>query len=401
MGKYDVIIVGGGASGLAAAIEAARRGKSVAVAERMPRVGKKLLATGNGRCNLTNITASPSDYRNGNFASSALARFDPESTVGFFRSIGVLTHTDGEGRVYPLSNTAASVLDALRFEASCLGAELMCDTKVTQVELTGDGFILNGSLRCDRLIIAAGGKASPAQGSDGSGFELLRSLGHTITPLYPSLVRLNCGGGIAAKLKGIRARAALTLVCGDNTLSRSSGEVLFTERGISGIAAMDISRDAARMCQSGKKCEVALDLVPELDSAALISFFAEQARLRPGNSIENTLCGILPRRLGVLAVQLYSIDCRRDIGALTDGEMANLACAVKSFALPVTGTDGFADAQVTSGGVDVAEFDSGTMESRTVPGLYVCGEAVDVDGPCGGYNLQWAWASGRCAGCSI
>jgi len=368
----DTVIIGAGASGLAAAISAVGS-SGVVLFERLPRAGKKILATGNGRCNAGNVHALEHEYHNRAFALPALRRFDIRA---FFRSLGLMLREDAEGRLYPRSNTAASVLDALRFGALRAGAEIRCGTVMHEIAPTREGFLLNGSIAARRVIVAAGGCAAPAQGSDGSGFALLGQLGHAIIEPRPALVALRCDSPLLKMLKGLRCHAHISIEQNGKICSSAEGEILFTEDGISGIAAMEISRWAA------PGAVVVLDLLPEMTLEQVRALLQELAQACP----EQPLAGILPKRIGE-AVQRQS-----------ERQGGDLVACLKRFVFPVTGTRGFANAQVTAGGADVAQFDPETMESRLHKGLYACGEVLDVDGCCGGFNLQWAWASGQLAG---
>jgi len=366
----EIAIIGAGASGLAAAIAA---GLGVVLFERLPRAGKKILATGNGRCNLGNAHALEHDYHNREFALPALETFEVHN---FFRSLGLLLREDAEGRLYPRSNTAAGVLDALRFAAARAGVEFQGDTPIHEIRPTKDGFLLNGNITARRVIIAAGGCAAPAQGSDGSGFTLLKQLGHGMIAPRPALVPLRCESPLLPMLKGLRCHAAISIELNGRILNQAQGEILFAEDGISGIAAMEVSRCAAPGSMA------ILDLLPEFSLEQVRALLTELARACP----EQPLAGILPKRVGE-AVRRQCQD--------QEGE---LAVHLKRFTFPVTGTRGFVHAQITAGGADVAQFDPGTMESKLHKNLFACGEALDVDGGCGGFNLQWAWASGYIAG---
>jgi len=378
MQSYDVAIVGAGASGLAAGIAAGRAGARVILLERMPRAGKKILATGNGRCNLGNRHAQGHPYHNKEFAAPALKTFGEWGCEAFFDSLGLFVHADGEGRLYPRSNMASSVLDALRFGAARVGCELRCDCSVTSIEPAREGFLINKSIAARRVIIAAGGCAAPTHGSDGSGFALLRGLGHGIVEPRPALVQIKCDSALLPMLKGIRVQARVKIERDGKTLRRAEGEILFTGDGLSGIAAMEVSRDTA------PGTIAVLDLLPEWSVYKLSDMLYEWHKARPEYTPAQQLAGLLPKRVAE--------------AVLKDAD--DIATASKRFVLPVTGTRGFGHAQVTAGGADVRAFDPMTMESRVVPGLFACGEALDVDGGCGGFNLHWAWASGVLAGAS-
>lgn len=390
---YQLAVIGGGASGLCAAIAAKRKNPSarIVIIEALPRVGKKILATGNGRCNLTNINASAKDY-NTDFVADILKMYPPEKVIEFFNTIGLLTVTDSEGRVYPMSNTAASVLDCLRFTADSLGIEIICDTHVDKIENEGSKFVINGQFKSEKVIIACGGKASPSQGSDGSGFGLLKALGHAITPLYPGLVQLTVSENVKF-LKGVRVKANVRLLSDGKTVESSKGEVLFTDYGLSGIAVMDISR---KVKKGNFTCS--LDILPSLSVKEIQSFIVRLKNDNPMLAVENALCGMLPKKAGQYVLKLLSVNADTPLKRLNDSEIRKIAEKIKNLTFTVKGTNGFNNAQITVGGADVREFDSRTLESKKVKGLYCTGEILDVDAICGGYNLQWAWASGLTAG---
>lgn len=422
MEKYDVIVVGGCASGLCAAIQAARanKGYAIAVLERMPRVGKKILATGNGRCNLSNIHTPTHPYHNAVFAKHALEKYSVEKTLSFFKSLGLLTVRDREGRIYPMSNTATSVLDALRFETERLGVDLLCGITVKGVHLLKDDrFELtceqtdNTTVKnntkdsahiqyfADRIIIATGGKATPVQGSDGSGYPLLKQLGHTTTPLFPSLVQLNTDNTYTKQLKGIRVSANIAVEINGRKKASEAGEVLFTEYGLSGIATMQVSRAASEHFARGMKgdCCAVLDLAPHLSKEELSVFLTELATLSPGLPLDKFLIGILPSKVGQIICKASDFcELSTRVDSLNKEQLDRLLQTIKGFRLDITGTRGFIQAQVTAGGIDVHEFNSFNLSSRKVKNLYACGEVLDVDGGCGGFNLQWAWSSGLLAG---
>ena len=392
MKTVDILIVGGGASGLAAAIEAKRtdKAKSVTVLEQLPKVGKKILATGNGRCNLGNLDTDTHAYTNSAFALKAVKKYNAQSLIDFFKSLGLYTRADSEGRLYPLSNTAASVLDALRFECENLGVELICDYKVTSVK-KDNGYIINNELKCSKLILACGGKAAPSQGSDGSGYPLLKALGHTVTPLSPCLVQLLTDTAKTKALKGVRAAAVLTLSTGGN----AKGEILFTDYGVSGIAAMDLSRYVI----PDKKAELYIDLLPDFSFEDVRDIIVKTARHNPDLPIENLLSGVVHKAIGTAVIKSALGFLPKAAKEIATKQAGIIAAQLKNFALPLKGTKGFNDAQVTKGGVSVKEIDAYTMQSKKHSGLFVCGELLDVDGACGGFNLAWAFSSGRAAGC--
>ena len=404
MKKYDVAVVGGCASGITAAINAKRKNPklNIVIIEKLPRIGKKILATGNGRCNLTNVNAVAEDYCNSDFVSDIFAKYPPQRVIGFFESMGLVTFADSEGRVYPRSNMASSVLDVLRFELEKLGVEILCDTAVTQIKKSNGGFVLNDNIFCKKVLVSTGGKASPSQGSDGSGYALAKQLGHSVTPLCPALVPLTVRDNVRA-LKGVRARnVSLTLTNG-RPLAKTSGELLFTENGISGIAAMELAAEAEKSLISAKgKTFTEIDFVPDMSEKELTVYLKKIKDINGKANIDMFFAGILPKAIGVeicKAISLYKND--RTISQLKEEDIISAARKAKKFRLEVAGTKGFANAQVTSGGVPVSEISSNTMESVICNGLYFAGEITDVDARCGGFNLQWAFASGLLAGENI
>ncbi len=392
----EIGIIGGGASGLMAAVEASKRGH-VTVLERCARVGRKLSVTGNGRCNLTNLNMSPERYhgREPDFVRPALERFGVGETLELFRGLGLVTVAEPSGRVYPHSDQAGSVVDVLRFAAAERGAELRCGFEVRGVRREKGGFEVrsdSGTLHFHRLIVAAGGIAGTRAGGTGLGYELLASLGHTRTELRPSLVQLKTENTLTRQLRGVRADAGVELRSGERLLAASAGEVQFADYGLTGPAIFEISREACRV----PGCAVRLDLlrqVPEEELAAMLL-----ARREGELTAENLFTGILHNKVGRCAVTRLGYSLAAPIASLSAAQLRRAAAEVKRLELPVTGNLGMEGAQVTAGGVRTSEFDPATLESRLVPGLFACGEVLDVDGDCGGYNLQWAWSSGRLAG---
>lgn len=394
-----VAIIGGGASGLMAAITAAEGGHSVVLLERQARVGRKLLSTGNGRCNLTNLNFGPENYHGApdSFLRPALEAFPPRAALEFFHSLGLLTVAEPSGRVYPRSDQAGSVVDVLRF-AAARGAEVRTGAEVLALQPTGEGFALElagETLTADRVLVCCGGLAGEKLGGSRSGYQLLASLGHHRTALRPALVQLRTGDALVRSLKGVRADAHVRLERRGTLLAESTGEVQFTDYGLSGPAIFEISRAASA---AEGEAVVRLDLLREVPQGELERLLGRRAADFPELTLENLLTGMLHNRLGrtVLRGAGYGLDA--PASELKTADFQKIAAAAKDLVLPLTGTQGFDAAQVTAGGMDTAEFDPATLQSRLVPGLYAAGEVLDVDGDCGGYNLQWAWASGRLAG---
>ncbi|MCQ2472062.1 MAG: aminoacetone oxidase family FAD-binding enzyme [Clostridia bacterium] len=397
---FDIAVIGAGASGITAAIAAKNKNEklSIAVFDSMNRIGKKILATGNGRCNLSNRHALEHEYYNKNFALTALEKYNVEYTVDFFNSLGLFTYEDEEGRIYPLSNSAASVLDALRFECDRLGITVFTDEKIDTVKVKNDGtFVINGRFLSKKVIISCGGKASPSQGSDGSGFELLRSLGHTIIKPLPALVQLTSDNKIIKSFKGLRSKGNMKLFAGENQIGTASGEILFTEYGLSGIASMDAQRI---LCDylSKEKCSVVIDFFPTLTQGEIKSAIIERAERNPKLKCENLLSGLVPKKIGQGFIKCIYIKNDAPASVIGDNEADRLATLMKNFRIFLTGSKGFESAQVTRGGADTSQFSQDSMESKLVKNLYCAGEILNIDGGCGGFNLQWAFSSGFCAG---
>lgn len=394
-------IIGAGASGMAAALAASGyENVEVVLMERQARVGKKLSATGNGRCNLTNLHAMEGGFHGdgSDFADFALHRFDVENTLNWFSDMGLYTVAEESGRVYPYSDQANSVVDVLRFALEKSNIQLLTGFEVKKVKKTETGFQVDGgedTVFCDRLIIACGGLAGTKLGGSMSGYQLLRSFGHKCTKLRPTLVQLKSDWSGCTSLKGVRANCHAAIYCDRILHSESTGELQLTEHGLSGPVIFEISRDA---CQSRGRWTAKLDFLPEKDHNWLQQ--ALMHRRSTNLRAEDLLTGILHNRLGRVLTQSAGISGYVPIAQLEEEEIAAVVSVVKSFEVPLTEPMGMDAAQVTAGGIVTAEFDPETMESKLVPGLYACGEVLDIDGDCGGYNLQWAWSSGRLAGVS-
>ena len=395
-----VLVIGGGAAGMMAALTAAENGHAVTLLERQGRVGRKLMATGNGRCNLTNHHVSPAHYHGEtpDFCRHALAAFDVGSTLLYFAGLGLLTTAEDSGRVYPFSNMAGSVLDVLRFALENSGIDLHTGCVVTAIKKKGNIFLVRTEsgeeFTADRVILAAGGAAGGKVGGVMDGYQLAKGLGHHRTALYPSLVQIRTDPTYPRALKGVKAEAAVTIRRGGEVLAQNRGEVLFTEYGVSGPVIFDISRTAAT---GGDGLTVTLDLFPDWAPREVLDWLRQRRQSAGDREAGTLLTGALHSRLGQMVCKAAGFTNQRAAG-LSDGDLRRIAAQVKGFTLPITGVCGFDQAQVTAGGLRCGEFDPHTMESRLVPGFYACGEVLDIDGDCGGYNLQWAWSSGHAAG---
>jgi len=386
-----------------AALTAAGRGIPTVLLERQNRVGRKLLATGNGRCNLTNLNLSHQYYHGApsDFIAPAMDAFGAADTLNLFETLGLLTVAEDSGRVYPLSDQAGSVVDVLRFAVEAAGVEIRTDFDVTSVRQTKTGFKVcseSESILTDKVVICCGGMAGGKLGGTKSGYELLQSFGHRTTKLFPVLVQLKTDNTWVRSLKGVRADAAVTLKRGGEILAESAGEVQFADYGISGPAIFEISRAA---CSEKGELTVHLDLLRSLDFARVQGIIAQRQQTMPALTLENLLTGVVHNRLGRTVLRYAGYDLNAPVSSLKQNDIKKIAAALGDFVLPVIGNMGFDGAQVTAGGIRTDEFDPNTMESKLIPGLYAAGEVLDVDGDCGGYNLQWAWASGRLAGMSL
>ena len=392
-------IIGGGASGMVAAVAASGNPQNqVILFERQARVGRKLLATGNGRCNLTNLSGCNAHYHGDQpeFAETALEVFSPEKTVAWFRNLGLYTVAEESGRVYPYSDQANSVVDVLRFALERPNIQLITGFEVTKVRRDEQGFsVENGEerYRCDRLVIACGGLAGTKLGGSMSGYKLLKSLGHRVSRLRPALVQVKSSWNGCASLKGVRANCHAAIYFNGKLHRESTGELQFTDYGLSGPVIFEVSRD---VCLTPGDWICKLDFLPNMPSDGLE---LELKRRRNGSQLtEELLTGILHNRLGRVLTASVGIPSQQKISDLHDDQIAQVCRIVKGLEVRLTEPLGMDAAQVTAGGVLTCEFNSRTMESSLVPGLYACGEVLDIDGDCGGYNLQWAWSSGMAAG---
>jgi predicted Rossmann fold flavoprotein len=408
--RLQVIIIGGGASGLVAAIAARRGGAEVTLLERNTRIGKKLLATGNGRCNFTNLYTEARHYHGTNpkFVYSALSQFGVAETTAFFRQLGIDHKVEDCGKVFPRSDQASSVLDVLRYELEELGVDVRCEARVQEIgrdagvfrlHLT-DGSTVNG----DRVILAAGGKAMPASGSDGSGFELARQIGHTVVDPFPALVQLKLEGDFFKQVEGLKFAGTAEILReqdeGDfKMVARDRGEILFTSYGVSGPPILQISRKAGELLQMGGRPWLRLVVLDTMSPEEIVRLLSERFQNMPKKTLEISLVGLISKRLIPVLLRAAGVaDLRCRVANLPGGEREKIAGILTDWKLPVRGTMSWQNAQVTAGGVSTAEVDPRTLQSRLAPGLYLCGEVLDIDGACGGYNLQWAWSSGYIAG---
>lgn len=390
-----VAIIGGGASGIMCAISLLRQSNniSVAVYEKNPRILKKILVTGNGRCNLTNVHANQNCYRGDReFTKTALDKFSPESNIAFFESIGLAVRTENEGRVYPMSSQAASVVTALLEEAERLGVKLNTSAEITTIEKRDGAFVLNGNLVADCVVVASGGSAQKQQGTDGGSFKLLSQLGVKIINPVPALTALNIVK-FTRSLKGIRNICNVSLETGGKSIYSEKGEVQFTDYGVSGIPIMQLSSLVSTA--QNDNFSVVLDCLPDMKKEKIIEIICASKQRNPLQTAESVMCGLLPKSLGNHLTLLCDIKKDKPVGEIGEKKIGELAEIIKHWVLRVESVRDFDFAQVTAGGADCGEFNPTTLECKKVKNLYCTGEALNVDGLCGGFNLQWAWSTGR------
>ncbi len=398
----DVIVVGGGASGMMAAITAASFGAKVTLVEQNDRVGRKILSTGNGRCNYTNLYQEPACYhsQNTSFPWGILQQFDVPQTVEFFRQLGIHPK-DRNGYLYPNSDQASSVLDVLRMECVRFHIDILTERKCLEILPEKPGFLLktnSGKLRANRVILAAGSRASAIAGSDGSGYTLAKQLGHSLTPIFPALVQLRCKESFYKSIAGVRVQGQVSLYADDVCIAKDKGELQLTNYGISGIPVFQVSGFAAEALYQRKNVTAVLDFMPEFEWKEFLHFLDTRVRMRPEKTLEEFFIGLFPKKLCDLWIRLSQLGREQCVSSISKTQWISFARLMKLFQTTIIETNPFEQAQVCRGGIDTRSVHPQTLESCLVPGLYFAGEILDVDGLCGGYNLQWAWSSGHVAG---
>jgi len=398
-----IAIIGGGASGLMAALFAARAGADVTLYEHNASVGKKILASGNGRCNIINTAASADDYagQDPSFATYALKQL----SFGYFEmlclSLGLLLDIREDGRCYPLSNEARSVLAALKSAVGDAGAKILTDTRVESLSKKGDAFILTANAkqtRYDRVLIATGSEAAPQLGATGDGYRFAEALGHDIVPTYPSLVQLHLDSRHHAKMAGVKTVAEATLLIDGKPRKKVQGDILFAAYGISGLAILDISQMASRALMERQRVAISLNLLPRFDLQTLANTLERLSASVPRHSVHTVLCGLIPAKIATHLLEDAQIAAAAPIGGLSPKELKKLSHLIREWKFDVSATHGFKHAEASGGGVSTAQVNNKTMESKRVDGLYFAGEVLDIVGRRGGFNFHFAWASGMIAG---
>lgn len=408
MDQVDVAIVGAGAAGLATAIFAGRRmpGRSIVVLDGSKHPGAKILVAGGGRCNVTNRTVTPADF-NGtsrNIVKKVLAALTVEQTVAFFHEIGVELHEEEGGKLFPDSNQARTVLDALLSEAGRCGARLLAEHRVTALARGNGGFSLatsGGELAARRVVLATGGLSLPKTGSDGGGYNLACGLGHTLVPTTPALVPLVLDGEFHKPLSGISQDVELALAVEGRVSARTRGAMLWTHFGVSGPAVLDISRHWHRARAEGRQDALTASLLPGEDPASAENRLIDLAGQQPKQHLRNALAPWLPARVVDAVLASNGIGGRIPLAHLARDLRRRLLSSLLQWPLPVVDSRGYAHAEVTAGGIPLNEIEPAMMQSRLCPGLFLAGEILDVDGRIGGFNFQWAWSSAAVAAAGL
>ena len=396
-------VIGGGASGLLCALRAAQRhvGEPILILEKADRVGKKLLVTGNGRCNLSHLNADASSYHGED--SEALInilfeKYNPDAVLDYFHRLGLMTAADSEGRVYPRSNLASSVLDVLRMRLSACGVQEQCGVNIRELRKTRGGYEIvtdDEIITAKKLVMAVGGKADYAGRESGS--DILRTLGVPVQKLSPSLSPVKVTDDCLRSLKGVRTTAEVRLIHRGDVIKAERGEVQFTEGALSGICVFNLSRFANRT----PDCEIALSLLPDLTADEIINDLKERRTLNADGVLSDLFVGLFHKNIGIAIIKAAGLSPSVLCADISDKEIKQLAEVINGWLFHTVPRHDFKNAQVTAGGVKLSEIDPRTFECKRHSGLYIIGEALDIDGDCGGYNLQFAFASGMCAGDSL
>lgn len=408
---HDIIIVGGGASGIVAAISAKDFGLDVAIVEGTDRIGKKILTTGNGRCNITNSLISfpfgNFHSMNNGFFTKTLDKFSVEDTKAFFLNLGLPIIELENGKNYPRSLQASSVVDILKIALEEREIPIYNSYKVKSIYKSKGKFSLSTGneelpiIKCKKLIMACGGKSAPKTGTDGSGYTLSKNLGHSIIEPNPAIVQLKLSHHKLKALSGIKFNGFAEVLCDGRSIRREFGEILFTDYGISGPPILQLSREASLGCFKGHEVKILVDMMPDKSLKELEDFLEGHFAVFSCREVINSLIGIINKKMIPIVLREAGIDnLHKPCYELTWKEKKSLINIMKSWEFKCIGTNGFQAAQVTTGGVNTKEIDPETLQSKLVDNLYFCGELLDVDGDCGGFNLQWAWSSGFVAALS-
>lgn len=394
-----VAIIGAGASGLMCAITAARNGARVTVYEQNAKAGRKLLATGNGRCNITNKNISPSNFYSNHETQLQylLQNFSTQSCIDFFKTIDLEIIEKERGKLFPMSLHAASVVDLLVYACESLGVVIRLNTKVTSIEKKDGYFVINGKEKFKKVVIATGGISAPQLGDGKEGYRLSKNLGHSLTPLFPSLVQMVTKEKFVKTVSGVKFDGLVRVFIDGEERTSKRGDLLFTDYGISGSAILDISRVASKGVLDGKNVTLSVNLLPGFSKEKLKNFFQSRLNNSANKDITVWLEGVLHKKLAALVLKESDLTVIRTKDLKTK-DLNRLIYTIQNIKLTVTDTKGFKTSEVTAGGISTKEIDPKTFKSKLVQNLYFTGEVLDVDGDCGGYNLHFAWGSGILAG---
>ena len=394
---YDLIVVGGGASGMMASISASRKGYKTLILEKNNQLGRKIKATGNGRCNYTNLYVSPEDYNHPRFVTPAFDLFNVYDTISFFNNLGIHYKEEGEGRLYPSSEQSSSIIDVLELELKHLNVDVLLEHVVT--DITKNNVFLvkteNKTFKSKNVIIATGGLASPITGSTGDGYNSSKPFKHSVTPLFPALTRLIIDNRELKNIQGVRFTSNVSIVIDNEIIDSQHGDVIFTKNGISGLAVFALSKTVNEMLLKKKKVYVSVSLIDGLNEMEIV----ERLKINGHKTIFESLVGFINRKLIKLVLKRSNVkNFDAYIKDTADKTLNDVAHNLLNFDFEVLSTGGFEDAQITIGGIDINDINSKTLESIYTKGLYFTGELLDIDAKSGGYNLQWAWSSGYLAG---
>lgn len=398
--QFDVLIIGAGASGMVAAISAARKQKKVCIIEKLDKAGKKLLATGNGKCNFTNAHMTVDCYGGDSaFIASVLQQFTVEDCLSFFHSIGIYPKNKN-GYYYPNSEQASSIVTALLQELKKLGVTIVYETNVKDIISQNNKVIVEtnkGAFKGNKVIIATGLLASPKLGSDGSLFDIIKNFGHRFTPILPTLCGFYCKGIPFKKVSGVRAQGTVTAVIDGRECAKDTGEIQFTDYGLSGIPVFQISRYLSKAVYQKSKVEIHVNLLPEFDRISLMDELNYRKSICKNQTAEYLLNGLLNQKLSNMILEKIHLDSDILISSLSQQELENIGYCIQNLKVKVTNYRDYEFAQVCTGGIPISDIDFKTLESKLVKNIHFTGEILDVDGICGGYNLHFAWATGKIA----
>lgn len=395
---YDLVIIGGGASGIMAAITASQYLDKILIIEKNNRIGKKILVTGNGRCNYTNAFLKATDFNSPSFVENVFNQFGPQDTIDFFETLGIEPKIEDEGKTYPLSEQSSSFLDVFLFEIKQRNIQIELNKEIIDINKKNDVFKVissdNESFLGRKVIIATGGKSMPLTGSNGSGLDLAKKFGHKITEVFPALVKLRVDSPYLKQLSGVKINTQVDLLIDNEVIQTEHGDVLFANYGVSGPTILELSRKANEKLMIGQEVFVRIVLIQSLPKSKII----ERFEIFKSREIDQSLIGLVNKRFINVLIKEAGIEKNSlVVEDIPKQNIYKLIDLLYDWRLKVTGSLGFDDSQVTAGGVKLSEIQINTLESKLIPGLYFTGEVLDVDGRCGGYNLQWAWSSGYVA----